>query len=113
MAFPEGSRSRDGRVGQFHSAVFRVAQTARVPIVPVCLIGNQDIPPKGSCLLNPGTVKMHRLPALQWESYRDLSAFELKNRVRALIQEELERLEGQHPSTSRDEKCAPDYRGGR
>lgn len=94
VAFPEGSRSKEGKLGQFHGAVFRVAQTARVPIVPVCISGNQDIPPKGSCILNPGTVKVHRLPALDWESYGDLSPFELKNRVRALIQGELERLEG-------------------
>ena len=93
VAFPEGARSTDGRVGQFHGAIFRVAQAARVPIVPICLSGNQDIPPKGSWLLSPGIVKMHRLPALEWSFYGDLSPFELKNRVRALIQAELDRLE--------------------
>jgi 1-acyl-sn-glycerol-3-phosphate acyltransferase len=93
VAFPEGSRSRDKTLHQFNGAVFRVAQAAGVPIIPICLSGNQDIPPKGSGVLNPGTIKIHKLPALEWESFKDLTPFVVKNKVRAVIQEELERLE--------------------
>jgi 1-acyl-sn-glycerol-3-phosphate acyltransferase len=93
VAFPEGSRSRDKTLHQFNGAVFRVAQAAGVPIIPICLSGNQNIPPKGSGVLNPGTIKIHKLPALEWESFKDLTPFVVKNKVRAVIQEELERLE--------------------
>lgn len=93
VAFPEGSRSRDKTLHQFNGTVFRVAQMAGVPIIPICLSGNQDIPPKGSGILNPGTIKIHKLPALEWESFKDLTPFAVKNKVRAVLQEELDRLE--------------------
>ena len=93
IAFPEGSRSTDKTVCQFNGAIFRVAQAARVPIIPVCLSGNQRIPEKGSGFLTPGTVKVHKLPALEWESFKDFSPFKLKNKVREIIQAEVDQLE--------------------
>ena len=92
-AFPEGSRSGSKTLKSFHGAVFRVALMARCPIVPVCITGNENIPPRGSCLLNPGTVKMHKLPALKWEDYQTLTPFNLKNKVRDIIQQEIETME--------------------
>jgi len=93
IAFPEGSRSTDRVVNQFNGAVFRVAQAARVPVVPVCLSGNQFIPPKGTGILNPGLIKVHKLPALEWEFYKDWTPFKLKNVVREIIQSEVDTLE--------------------
>jgi len=92
-AFPEGSRSGNRTLMSFHGAVFRVALMARCPIVPVCITGNEKIPPRGSCLLNPGTVKIHKLPALKWEDYQSLTPFNLKNKVRDMIQQEIEAME--------------------
>ncbi len=93
IAFPEGSRSMDKSMQQFNGAIFRVAQAAQVPIVPLCLSGNQRIPSKGTGILTPGTVRVHKLPALTWDSYKDFSAFKLKNRVREILQSEVNRLE--------------------
>lgn len=33
--YPEGTRSKDGKLGNFHSAVFKIAQWANVPVVVV------------------------------------------------------------------------------
>ena len=93
IAFPEGSRSVDKTLQQFNGAIFRVAQAARVPIIPLCLSGNQTIPAKGSVVLTPGTIRVRKLPALTWESYQDFSAFKLKNRVREILQAEVNRWE--------------------
>ena len=92
-AFPEGSRSGNRTLMSFHGAVFRVALMARCPIVPVCITGNENIPPRGSWLLNPGVVKIHKLPALKWEDYQSLTPFNLKNKVRDMIQQEIEAME--------------------
>lgn len=92
-AFPEGTRSGNRSLLSFHGAVFRVALLARCPIVPVCITGNERIPPRGSCLLNPGTVKIHKLPALRWEEYQFLTPFQLKNKVRDMIHQEIETME--------------------
>ena len=91
--FPEGTRSRDNSVGQFHSAIFRVALETRSPIVPLCITGNEKIPPIGSGLLHPGLIKIHRLNPVLWEDYRDFSPFMLKNHLRQIIINEMAVME--------------------
>ena len=93
VAFPEGTRSANKKMGQFHSSIFRVALQAQCPIVPICISGNENIPPRGSLLLHPGIIKMHKLTCLQWEQYKDLGAFKLKNKVRDIIAGELTAME--------------------
>jgi len=88
-AFPEGTRSRNKAVGQFHSAIFRTAIETHAPIVPVCITGNESVPPIGSAFLHPALIKIHRLPALTWEQYKSFSAFKLKNYVREFIAKEV------------------------
>ena len=88
-AFPEGTRSRDKSIGQFHSAIFRTALETHAAIVPVCITGNENTPPIGSPFLRPGLIKIHRLPALTWEEYRTFSPFKLKNYVRGIIAQEV------------------------
>jgi 1-acyl-sn-glycerol-3-phosphate acyltransferase len=88
-AFPEGTRSRDKSVGQFYSSVFRLALETKVPIVPVCITGNENMPPIGSPFLRPGLIKIHRLPAITWEEYGGFSPFKLKNYVRDIISKEV------------------------
>jgi len=94
VSFPEGTRSVNNKIGQFHSSIFRVALQARCPIVPICISGNENIPARGSLLLHPGIIKMHKLPALQWEQYKDLGPFKLKNKVRDITTKELDAMEG-------------------
>ena len=91
--FPEGTRSGSREVGAFHGAAFRLALRSKAPIVPLCIAGNENIPPKGSFLFRPGTVRVRRLPAVLWEEYSHFSVFALKNRVRAVIDSELSSME--------------------
>jgi 1-acyl-sn-glycerol-3-phosphate acyltransferase len=88
-AFPEGTRSRDKSVGQFHSAIFRTAIETGAAIIPVCITGNENVPPIGSGFLRPGLIKIHRLPAITKEAYRDFSPYKLKNYVREMIAKEV------------------------
>jgi 1-acyl-sn-glycerol-3-phosphate acyltransferase len=83
--FPEGTRSRNKSVGQFYSAIFRVALLTRTPVVPLCITGNELMPPIGSPCLHPGIIKIHRLEAITWQEYKDFTAFKLKNYVRDII----------------------------
>ena len=46
--YPEGTRSRDGRIYRGRTGVAHLALTAGVPVVPVGLTGNQDVQPVGS-----------------------------------------------------------------
>jgi 1-acyl-sn-glycerol-3-phosphate acyltransferase len=91
--FPEGTRSGNREIGAFHGTAFRLALRSKAPIVPLCIVGNENIPPKGSFLLRTGTIRVRRLPAVRWEEYRHFSIFALKNRVRAIIDSELSLME--------------------
>ncbi len=93
VAFPEGTRSRDKSVGQFHGAIFRVALKTKTPIVPLCITGNETIPPIGSIFLRPGVVKIHQLKPLLWEDYGAIDPFKLKKDVREMIVNEVVAME--------------------
>ncbi|KAK4763238.1 hypothetical protein SAY86_009006 [Trapa natans] len=57
--FPEGTRSKDGKLGAFKKGAFSVATKTKVPVVPITLIGTGIIMPAGSEItLNPGIVKV-------------------------------------------------------
>jgi len=59
LSFPEGTRSRDGRVHTFKSAGFAAAIEAGVPVVPVALEGaGRIIPPDGGFRIRPGRVRV-------------------------------------------------------
>jgi 1-acyl-sn-glycerol-3-phosphate acyltransferase len=48
--YPEGTRSRDGRLYRGRTGVAHLALTAGCPVVPVGLTGTEDIQPVGSTL---------------------------------------------------------------
>mgnify|MGYP002813895901 CR=1 FL=1 len=56
--FPEGTRSRDGSLGNFKRGAMIAAQMTGAPIVPVALSGSDKIMPRGSLLIKPTTVKL-------------------------------------------------------
>jgi 1-acyl-sn-glycerol-3-phosphate acyltransferase len=47
IVFPEGTRSRDGRTGDFHRGAARLAAAAGVPLVPVGISGTRTLLPPG------------------------------------------------------------------
>lgn len=56
--FPEGTRSRDGRLLPFKKGPFYMAQETGVSIVPVTILGTRDLMPKGSLLPRGGTATL-------------------------------------------------------
>ena len=54
VVFPEGTRSRDGFVGQFRAGAAEVAVATQVPVVPVGILGTYAAMPRGSHWPVPG-----------------------------------------------------------
>ena len=54
--FPEGHRSRDGRLGEFYDGAFRVAIEAQAPVVPVVSRGLRNLCPSKEWRFRPGKV---------------------------------------------------------
>ncbi|KAJ1410343.1 Phospholipid/glycerol acyltransferase [Sesbania bispinosa] len=62
--FPEGTRSKDGKLGAFKKGAFSIAAKTNAPVVPITLIGTGQIMPAGrEGIVNPGSVKVviHKL----------------------------------------------------
>jgi len=58
LIFPEGTRTRDGRLQPFRRGGFFLALAAGAPIVPVSIRGTFEIMPKGRWLARRGKVRM-------------------------------------------------------
>lgn len=59
VIFPEGTRSEDGKVGEFKKGSFKLALDSNARILPVTLIGTYDIQKKSSLKVTPNkNVKM-------------------------------------------------------
>jgi 1-acyl-sn-glycerol-3-phosphate acyltransferase len=65
LAFPEGTRSPNGRVLRFRKGPFVLAQKANVRILPIALRGTGKIIPKGSFLFSSGTAEVMVLEPLE------------------------------------------------
>ena len=46
VIYPEGTRSTNGQIAEFHSGAVRLAQECGVPLVPVAVTGTADVLPK-------------------------------------------------------------------
>ena len=51
---PEGTRSRDGRIGKLKKGGFHLAKETATPIVPVAIKGTIDILPRGTRVMHSG-----------------------------------------------------------
>jgi 1-acyl-sn-glycerol-3-phosphate acyltransferase len=60
--FPEGTRSRDGRLGTFKKGAFVLAIETQVPIVPVCVNGSYELVARGR--VRPGRMSLSVSSAL-------------------------------------------------
>jgi 1-acyl-sn-glycerol-3-phosphate acyltransferase len=56
MIFPEGERTRDGRVAPFKLGAFRLAVSTGAPVVPVTIAGGYECWPPGRWLPRPGRI---------------------------------------------------------
>jgi 1-acyl-sn-glycerol-3-phosphate acyltransferase len=58
VIFPEGTRTRDGRLNSFKKGGFHLALDSGADIVPVAIQGSHSVMPPGSPLIRSGTVRI-------------------------------------------------------
>ena len=84
--FPEGARSRDGRVGGFSDGAFLLAVREGLPILPVAIDGSGDCLPKNSWVFGqPRTVQFALLPAISTDGLTSKDVADLRNQIRQQI----------------------------
>lgn len=86
VVFPEGTRSRDGRVQPFKKGSFVVAMEAGVPVVPVAIAGSGRVTPKSVIAVVPGTIRVAVGAPVDPRAYTTKEALlaEVRRRVIAL-----------------------------
>lgn len=96
LFFPEGHRSRTGKLQPFYSGAFRLAQETGVPIVPLCITGTDIMLPPGHSFLHPARVRLKALAPVNPAAYpgrRGLA--EMRREVRKSMAHTLEEIQGE------------------
>jgi long-chain acyl-CoA synthetase len=90
LIFPEGTRSRDGRLHAFRPGIGLLAAESRVPIVPVALVGLGELRASGERWFHSGKIEVRigrAIPAAEEESDPAEFTARLEEAVRVLYGE--------------------------
>ncbi|MEI6245821.1 MAG: lysophospholipid acyltransferase family protein, partial [Acidobacteriota bacterium] len=85
IIFPEGTRSRDGKVGRFKGGVFLLAIESQLPIVPISVSGSRQVMLKGRLMTCPGDVVVTLHEPISTAGMTREDARALAARVQALV----------------------------
>ena len=90
MMFPEGTRSRDGRLRTFKHGAFTLAQRKNVPILPIVVEGTGNALPKaGLVLQGRHPIRVRVLPELPPDTWPEGDVETLTQHVRQVFKREL------------------------
>jgi 1-acyl-sn-glycerol-3-phosphate acyltransferase len=89
VVFPEGTRSRDGKLLRFKKGGFRLAVQTGTAIVPVTINGSGALLPSGAWRLQSGTIEVTLDPSIAVEGYQAGNLRLLSEQVRERIAEHL------------------------
>jgi 1-acyl-sn-glycerol-3-phosphate acyltransferase len=83
VVFPEGGRTPDGEIKKFMSGAFYVAIKAKVPVVPVAIVGTMEVLQMNHYVIHPGPLQLVIGKPIATEGYttRDMDALAEKVKV--------------------------------
>jgi 1-acyl-sn-glycerol-3-phosphate acyltransferase len=88
--FPEGTRTRDGRLQELKPGAFKIALRAGVPIVPISIRGTFKLLPRSTLVPRPGRIDVVVGAPIDTRPYGEGRLPELIQRTREAIQAGLE-----------------------
>jgi 1-acyl-sn-glycerol-3-phosphate acyltransferase len=90
IVFPEGHRTRTGRVGPFRLGVFRMAREFGIPIVPMSIVGAFRLKRAKRWRLRPASITVRLHDTIDPSEWIDLGDRELMERVREIVRRPVE-----------------------
>jgi len=85
VVYPEGTRSKDGRLLPFKKGAFMMAIEAGVPVVPITISGATKIMPKAQVKVFPSTVHITIHEPISTAGYSKENVVQLMNRTREKV----------------------------
>jgi 1-acyl-sn-glycerol-3-phosphate acyltransferase len=85
IVFAEGSRTLDGRVGQFQKGIFNLLPELQYPIVPMSIVGSFEFNRKGSWMLYPSKIVVHLDDTIETQGVRKDEVDALRERVHRIV----------------------------
>ena len=85
MLFPEGARSRTGKLGRFKRGAYQIAYDLKLPIVPLTLNGPFDVMKRGSLSLKPSKLELIIHPPIPTENLTEADIPALIDKSRDII----------------------------
>ena len=86
ILFPEGTRSKDGKLQPFKRGAFHLASQVSYPIIPVTILDSDKLLPKGSLKIIRGTINVQFSPPVQTTKVETRNdELELMGKVRDII----------------------------
>ena len=92
VVFPEGTRSKTGKIAEFKAGAYKIAQKNKVPVVPLCLVGTDHIMQPGSLRIHPGKVHISVLDPICTEGFTKEEWRALAANTQALVEQEQQRI---------------------
>lgn len=86
MFFPEGTRSKTGKMLSFKRGAFATAKDLGLPILPVTLIGTDKLLPTGTMAIKPGIADIQIQEPISLEQVEQLTVDELSKLARTRIE---------------------------
>jgi 1-acyl-sn-glycerol-3-phosphate acyltransferase len=90
IVFPEGKRTRDGRVTEFQDGAFRVAQQLEIPVVPVSIVGSFQHHRTGHWMFWPAEIRVILHTTIDTTTLSKEDVPELRDRVKEAIEQPIE-----------------------
>lgn len=87
LVFPEGTRSKDGRLSTFKKGPFFLAMETLAPVIPVAISGTERMMQKGSAAILRGVARVQMLPVIEPKDFANRE--DLLRAVRSEIAEAL------------------------
>jgi 1-acyl-sn-glycerol-3-phosphate acyltransferase len=85
LIFPEGTRSRNGRMQPFKRGGFYLAIESNTPIVPVSISGSFELMPKGAFFTKRGTIRVNIQAPISVDGYNKDTMPQLIEAVREAV----------------------------
>lgn len=92
VIFPEGTRSKSDRMGEFKSGGIKLAIKAGVPIVPVTISGSYKLMELNRNRIKPADVEMYVHPLIETEGLAKADIEALTEKVKEIIEYPLKNL---------------------